>query len=332
MTTAPSAPTMQAVVRDTYGSPDVLRFETIARPTPGPDEVLVRVRASSLNRADRYRLEGIPAPIRLVSGLFKPRTRGLGMDFAGDVAAVGGRVTDLKPGDAVYGDASFGEMWAEYGCVSASQVAPMPSNLTCEQAAAVPLSGTTALQGLRDFGRVTPGQSVLINGATGAVGTFAVQIARALGADVTAVCSQRNLQLVRELGAEHVIAYETEDYTACGRQFDVLFDVILNHTLRESCRVLKPGGVYLPVGGPEGRWLGPVAPLMAAMLQAPLVRPRVASFTAEANRADLEALTALIEAGAVTPAIDRTFPLAEIADAMRYLVDGHPPSKVVISM
>jgi NADPH:quinone reductase-like Zn-dependent oxidoreductase len=323
---------MKAVVRDAYGPPDVLKVEETDRPVPGDHEVLLRVRASSLNRGDRYVMEGIPFPFRLALGLFRPKQRGLGMDFAGEVEEVGSRVTDLRPGDAVYGQQDLGRTWAEYVCVPASLVAPKPSNLTYEQAAAVPVSAFTALQGLRDHGGVEAGRTVLINGATGAVGTFAVQIAKALGAEVTGVCSERNVELVRSLGADHVIPYETEDFTACGRQFDVLFDVVGNRPLRACRRVLQPKGTFLPVGGPAGRWLGPLVSLMAARFQAPFVSQRVVLFTGTPNRPDLLVLTELIESGKVTPAIDRQFELTEIVEAMRYLIEGRPASKVVITV
>lgn len=325
---------MKAIVRDAYGSPDVLRLEEIDRPVPGDDEVLLRVRASSLNRADRYMLQGTPMPMRLMLGLLGPKKRGLGMDFAGDVVEVGRGVTDVQPGDAVYGQVDLGETWAEYACVPAAVVAPKPSNLTYEQAGAIPVSAFTALQGLRDKGRIGAGHRVLINGATGAVGTFAVQIARALGAaEVTGVCSERNLELVRSLGADHVIPYEAEDFLACGRTFDLLFDVVGNRPLRACCGVLEPEGTYLLVGAPEGgRWLGPIGTLMAVQLAAPFVKQRVKSFVGKSSRPDSLTLTEWIESGQLTPAIDRQFPLADTADALRYLVEGRPASKVVISV
>ncbi len=323
---------MRAIVRDAYGPPDVLRVEEIARPVPRDDEVLLRVRASSLNRGDRYLMQGRPAPIRLMSGLFSPSKRGMGMDFAGDVVEIGSGVSEVRIGQAVYGQLDFGEIWAEYACVPASLVAPKPHNLTYEQAAAIPISGLTALQGLRNQGRVGPGQSVLINGSTGAVGTFAVQIAKALGAEVTAVCSERNVGLVRSLGADHVIPYETEDFTACERRFDVMFDVVGNRSLSQCRRVLKAKGTLVPVGGPEEGLLGAMGPLLAVLIQAPFISQRVTPFVATADRSDLLTLSEWIEAGIVAPAIDRQFPMAEIAEAMNYLMHGRPPSKVVISV
>jgi NADPH:quinone reductase-like Zn-dependent oxidoreductase len=326
--------TMKAIVRDAYGRADVLKFEDVARPVPTADEVLVRVRASSLNRADRYVLQGKPMLMRLMTGLFGPKKRGQGMDFAGDVEGVGASVTDVRPGEAVYGQVDLGETWAEYSCVPAALVAPKPANLDYEQAGAVPVSAFTSLQGLRDQGGVGPDTTVLINGATGAVGTFAVQIARALGAgEVWAVCGERNAAMVRSLGADHVIPYEREDYLACGRTFDVMFDVIGNRSLRENCAILQPDGIFVPVGAPEGgSLLGPVPHLIATSMLAPFVKPAVKSFVGTPNRPDLLTLTEMIEAGKVTPAIDRSFQLADTADAMRYLMEGRPPGKVVITV
>jgi len=208
---------MRAIVRDCYGGPEVLKLEHIELPVPGPNEVLVRVRASSLNRADRYILQGTPMPLRFMTGLWRPRKRGVGMDFSGVVEAVGDKVSDSKAGDEVFGQVDNGELWAEFARVPAALVAPKPPSLSHPQAASIPLSGLTALQGLRDAGRVEAGQRVLVNGSTGAVGTFAVQIAKALGAEVTAVCSERNFDLVRSLGASQLFAYDKEDFTGCGQ-------------------------------------------------------------------------------------------------------------------
>ena len=314
---------VKAIVRDTYGSTDVLRLEEIDRPIPGDDEVLIRIRASSLNRADRYTLEGVPAPIRLFSGLFRPKKRGLGMDYAGDVEEVGSQVTDYKPGDAVYGEADR-EVWAEYACVPMRLASRMPSNLTYEQAAPPPPPPPTPLQGLRDFGRLEAGQEVLINGATGAVGPFAVQVAKALGARVTAVCGQRNVELVRSLDADYVIPYETEDFTSRDDSFDIVFDVIGNHRPRACRRIMKDKGIFVVVGGPEGRWLGPISSLLGAIAQAPFISQQVVTYTATPNRADLEVLTEMIESGKITPVIDRSFRLEEVAEALRYLVEAPP--------
>ena len=288
------------------------------------------MRASSLNRADRYVIEGIPLPMRLMLGLFRPRQRQLGMDFSGEVLQLGSRVTDFRVGDAVYGQQDLGKAWAEYVCVPASVVAPKPENLSHVQAAAVPLAGLTALQGLRDAAELKPGQSILINGATGAVGTFAVQIAKALGAEVAAVCGARNVALVEQLGADVVIPYETEDFLACGRTFDVIFDIVGNRSLLACRKVMKRKATFVPVGGPSGFWFGPVWALLSANVLGLFLSQRVRSFVGTPNRADLVELAALIESGDVTPAVDREFELAELPEAMRYLVHGRPNAKVAI--
>ena len=325
---------MRAIVRDVYGSPDVLKLEEVDRPAPKDDEVLVRMRASAVNRGDRYTLLGTPALLRLATGLFSLRKRGMGMDFAGVVEEVGAKVAGVAVGDEVYGQVDFGETWAEYACVPAKLVAPKPRNATFEQAGAVGAAGMTALQGLRDQGHVGRGTRVLINGATGAVGSFAVPIAKALGAErVVAVCSQRNLEFVTARGADRAIPYETEDFVQCGETFDVLFDVVGARTLRESCCVLEPKGIYVSVGGPEGGgFLGPAGPLVKKVLASPFVSQRFKSYVSATNRADLEVLTKWIESGSLTPAVDRTFDLADAAEAMRYAAEGHPASRVVITM
>ncbi len=323
---------MKAIIRESYGSADVLQLVDTDRPNPHDDEVLIRVRGSSINRGDRYVMQGSPLPMRAMLGLFGPRQPGLGMDFSGEVVEVGSAVTNVNPGDAVYGQVDLGQTWAEYACVPANLVAPKPSNLTREQAGAVAASAFTALQGLRDQGHVQAGTRVLINGSTGAVGTFAVQIARALGAgEITAVCSERNRDLVLSLGADTVIPYETEDYLACGRTFDVMFDVVGNHSLRANARLLEPDGIYVSVGAPEGGFvLGPLLPLMAVHVFAPFVTPRVGTFTGTPNRPDLLVLTEMIEAGQLTPSIDRTFDLADTAEAMRFQIEDRPAGKVAI--
>jgi len=325
---------MKAIVRDEYGAPEVLKLEEVNRPVPKDDEVLVRVRASSLNRADLYGIQGFPMLLRLAMGLFKPRVRGVGLDFAGDIVEVGALVDDLQPGEPIYGQASVGQTWAEYVCVPASLTAPKPKTLSYEQAAAVPLSALTALQGLRNQGQVTEGTSALINGATGAVGTFAVQIAKALGArEVTAVCSERNVELVRSLGADHVIPYESEDLLACDRKFDLFFDGVGNRPLRACLGLLNATGIFVASGAPDtGRWLGPVKRTLSVLTQAVFVPQKVKVFVGTPNQADLLTLTELIESGKVTPAIDRVFPLEETPDAVRYLIEGRPSSKVVLKV
>lgn len=323
---------MKAIVRESYGAPDVLKLAEIPRPIPVSGEVLVQVRASSLNRGDRYFMQGEPMIARIATGLRRPKKRGLGMDFAGDVVAVDDGVTEVSVGDAVFGQVDFGEFWAEYACAPASLTAPMPSNLSYEAAATVPVSGLTALQGLRDHGAVQPGQEVLINGATGAVGTFAVQVATALGAKVTAVCGARNIDMVRSLGAAEVIPYETDDFTTCGRKFDLLFDVVGNRSLGALRQVLHPKGTLVVVGGPDGRWLGPASTILSRMLLSPFVSQRVVTFAGTPNRADMLTLAAMLDEGAIKAVIDRQFELEEAADAMRYLIDGRPSSKVGITV
>ena len=325
---------MRAIVRDAYGSPDVLKLEDIGRPVPKDDEVLVRVRASAVNRGDRYTLLGTPALLRLATGLFSPKKRGMGMDFAGVVEETGSQVSDVSVGDEIYGQVDFGETWAEYACVPAKLTAPKPRNATFEQAGAVGVAGMTALQGLRNQGRVGPGTKVLINGATGAVGSFAVPIAKVLGAErVVATCSQRNLEFVMARGADRAIPYETEDFLECGETFDVLFDVVGARPLRESCRVLEPKGTYVSVGGPEGGgFLGPAGPLLKKVLASPFVSQKFKSYVSSPNRDDLTVIAEWIEAGKLTPAVDRTFDLADAAEAMRYAAEGHPASRVVITM
>lgn len=324
---------MRAIVRDRYGPGEqVLQLVDLPRPSPAADEVLVRVRATSLNRGDRYTVEGIPLPFRMMLGPFRPRARQLGMDFAGDVVEIGASVQDVAVGDAVYGQQDLGSTWAEYASIPASLVAPKPTDLTYVEAAAVPVSAFTALQGLRDAGGLQPGQRVLLNGSTGAVGTFAVQIARALGAEVTAVCSERHLDLVRDLGADTVIPNERQDFLEAGGTFDVVFDIVGNHGLLAYRRIMAPGGTFVPVGGPSGFWLGPAGHLLRTQLLRPFVRQRVRSFVGTPNRPDLLALTELIEAGKLRPSIERVFELAELPEAMRYLVHGRPGAKVAIEV
>ncbi len=334
---------MRAIVREAYGGTSVLRYEDRLKPEPKADEVCIRVRASSLNRADVYRLSGRPLPIRIVTGFWGPRVRGLGMDIAGEVVAVGSAVHSFRPGDAVVGEASMGETWADYACVRADALAPMVRAEAAESfsstdfvaAATLPIAGITALQGLRDYGRLKAGQSELINGATGAVGTFAVQVAKALGAEVTGVCRSVNRQRVRDLGADHVIAYDEEDFTECSNlagSFDVLFDGIMERPLRPSCRVLKKKGTYVAVGGPSGRWLGPIIPLLAALVQAPFVSQRVVSFTALVKSDDMATLEQWRANGVIRAAIDRVFDFAQIPEALEYQLHGRPWGKVAIRM
>ena len=323
------ATTMKAIVRTCYGKADVLRFEDVAKPTPGDDEVLVEVRAAAVNPLDWHYMTGTPYIMRLNSGLGRPKSDRLGVDFAGIVAAVGPAVTRFKPGDEVLGS-RFGA-FAEYAVLAEDRaLVPKPARLSFEQAAAVPVAAITALQGLRDKGHVKAGDKVLINGASGGVGTFAVQIAKALGAEVTGVCSTRNVELVRSLGADHVIDYKHEDFTRGDRRYDVIIDNVGNHPLRAVRRVLEPDGTYVRIGGPkDDPWLGPVLGFLKAPLMSQVSSQQFAVLLAEMNAADLSVLNSMIEAGQVTPVIDRTYPLQDIPAAIAYLETQRARGKVV---
>lgn len=322
---------MKAIVQHGYGTTDVLRLQDVEVPQIGPDEVLVRVRAAALNHSDWFLLTGVPYAVRLAYGLRTPRSAVPGRDVAGHVEAVGANVTRFGPGDEVYAEVDTGS-FAEYTRVPANLLAFKPTNLTFEQAAAVPEAANTALQGLRDQARVRPGQRVLINGASGGVGTFAVQIATAFGAEVTGVCSTRNLDLVRSIGADHVIDYTREDFTTAGRRYDVIFDLVGNHSLTDCRRALNRKGTLVLASGAGGRWFGPLGRILRAVLLAPFVSQSLRPFTARRSGNDLTALTKLIEAGKVTPVIDRTYVLSEVPAALRYLGKEHPQAKVVISV
>ena len=321
---------MRAVVRDTYGTPDVLELQEIEKPDLADDGVLVRVHAASINAADWYALTGTPYVGRgLQIGLRKPKERRLGVDFAGTVEAVGRDVAEFSPGDEVFGGRT-GAL-AEYVCVR-NAVAPKPANLTFEEAAAVPVAAITALQGLRDKGQLQPGQKVLINGASGGVGTFAVQIAKALGAEVTADCSTRNVDLVRSLGADHVIDYTREDFTRSDRHYDLMLDVAGSRSWSECKRVLEPQATLVVVGAQRGsRLLGPLSHIAKVRLAALRSSRKVVFFIAKLNKPDLAVLRELLEAGKVAPVIDRRYELSESADAFRYLGPGHARGKIVIS-
>ncbi|MDQ5853764.1 MAG: NAD(P)-dependent alcohol dehydrogenase [Chloroflexota bacterium] len=321
---------MKAIVRHKYGSPDNLELKEIARAVVDDDRVLVRVRAASANPYDWHVLRGLPYIVRMQEGLRKPRTQVLGVDVAGHVEAVGKHVTEFQPGDAVFGHR--GGAFAEYVCGREHNFVLKPANLTFEQAAAVPVAGFTALQGLRDKGRLQPGQRVLINGASGGVGTFAVQIAKALGAEVTGVCSTRNVDLVRSIGADQVIDYTREDFTRCGQRYDLILDVAGNRSLSAYRRVLASNGTLVLVGAPEGRWLGPLARLLKARMLSRFVSQRMLWFLAQHSKADLVMLKELIEAGNVTPVVDRIYPLRETPEAIRYLEAGHARGKVIITV
>jgi len=323
---------MKAIVQDTYGPPEVLELQEIDRPQIADDEVLVRVRAAGVDRGVWHLMTGLPYPIRLAGyGLRAPKTTTPGMDLAGVVEAVGADVTGFRPGDEVFGIGKGA--FADYATAPASKLAPKPANLSFDQAAAVGISGLTALQGLRDSAGVQPGQRVLILGASGGVGSFAVQVAKALGAEVTGVCSTAKVEMVRALGADHVIDYTREEIAANGEQYDVILDTGGNRTLAELRRALTSSGTLVIVGGETGgRWLGGFDRSLRAPLMSPFVGQQLKALTCSENQADLIVLKELIEAGRIQPAIDRTFPLAETAEAIRYLADGSARGKVVITV
>jgi NADPH:quinone reductase-like Zn-dependent oxidoreductase len=321
---------MKAIVRDAYGSPEVLQLGEIEKPELPDDRVLVRVRAASLARGDWCGLTGLYIG-RAEMGLRKPKSRLVGGDFAGTIEAVGQDVTEFQPGDEVFG-ARSGAL-AEYACARTSSIALKPAQVTFEEAAAVPTSAITALQGLRDKGQLRSGQKVLINGASGGVGTFAVQIAKALGAEVTAVCSTRNVDLVRSLGADHVVDYNRDDFTKSDQRYDLMFDNAGSRSWRDYKRVLEPQAKVVLVGGQMGGpVLGPLGHVLKSKLAALFGSRKAVFFVAKFNRDDMEVLRELLETGKVTPVIDRRYDLSEVADAFRYLGEGHAQGKVVVSL
>ncbi|MEV0756661.1 NAD(P)-dependent alcohol dehydrogenase [Streptosporangium sp. NPDC050280] len=322
---------MKAIIRERYGSSDVLRLDEIDKPVPGDDEVLVRVRAASVTHGDLVTITGMPYLGRLAFGLPRPKQKVPGRDIAGEVEAVGRNVTRLRPGDEVYAEVNGGG-FAEYVRVPGDLACPKPANLTFEQAAAVPLSGNTALQGLRDRGEIKAGQKVLINGASGGVGTFAVQIAASFGAEVTGVCSTRNMELVRSLGADHVVDYTREDFSRSGRRYDLIFDLAGNHSLSDCRRALSPGGTLVLSSSKGGRWFGPMGRTMRALVLAPFVRQNLRAYMATRSRENLADLKELIESGRITPAIERTYPLSELPEAMRYFSEEHARAKIIITV
>jgi NADPH:quinone reductase-like Zn-dependent oxidoreductase len=323
---------LKAITYHRYGAPEVLQFQEVDDPVVGDDEVLVRVRAASANPRDWHFMRGLPAFMRLQFGLRGPRHGGLGSDIAGQVEAAGAKVTRFRPGDEVYADVVMGG-FAEYVAVAEDKVAPKPANLTFEQAAAVPLAAVTALQGLRDHGRVQPGQQVLVIGAAGGVGTFAVQLAKWLGAEVTGVCGTGKADLVRSLGADHVVDYTREDVTRGDRRYDVVFQLAGTQSPSDLRRALTPRGtLLLSSGESDGRLIGPVDRIIKALLLAPFVRQRLVPFEAKQSSEDLQLITTLIEAGKITPVIDRTYPLSDTPEAIRYLEQGHARGKVVITV
>jgi NADPH:quinone reductase-like Zn-dependent oxidoreductase len=327
---------MKAIRYDRYSPPDVLELRDVGMPALGGDEVLVRVRAASVNPLDWHFVRGTPHLVRMVAGLSRPRASasGLGADMAGSVEAAGKDVTEFRPGDEVFGGLEGRGTLAEYISIRQDAVVlKKPANLTFEQAAAVPVAAFTALQALRDKGQVQPGQRVLVNGASGGVVTFAVQLAKAFGAEVTGVCSTANMEMVASIGADQVVDYTREDFTRAGRRYDLLVDIAGNRTLSQTRRVLVPKGVLVAVGGPnKGRWIGPLGRSVRMALLSPAVSERMVFFLAHQNKGDLAVLRELVEAGKVTPVIDRTYPLSEVAEAICYLEKGHARGKVVITV
>jgi NADPH:quinone reductase-like Zn-dependent oxidoreductase len=323
---------MKVAVRDTYGSPDVVELREIEKPVPGDDEVLVRVRAASLNLLDWYEVTGTPYIGRPQMGWRRPKDNRLGVDFAGHVEAVGSNVTRFQSGDEVFGGRNGA--FAEYVCVRADRAVVLkPANVTFEQAAAVPVAAITALQGLRDKGNLQSGQRVLINGASGGVGTFAVQIANALGAEVTAVCSTNNVETLGSIGCNHVIDYTKEDFTRGDRRYDLLLDVAGNRSWSDCRRVLNSGADVVIVGGPKAnRLLGPLGHIVRLRLGALARSHKVVFFIAKFNQPDMGTLSDFLEAGKVTPVIDRRYHLSEIGDALRYLGEGHARGKIVVKI
>jgi NADPH:quinone reductase-like Zn-dependent oxidoreductase len=316
---------MKAIVQNDYGSPDVLELVEIAQPAMKDNEVLVRVKAVSINAGDVFAMRGNPWMIRLTAGFPKPKNHILGMDMAGVVEAAGPSVTQFRPGDEVY--AACSGALADYVSVAEDKVAFKPANLTFEQAAAIPTGAITALKGLRDVGKLQPGQKVLINGASGGVGTFAVQIAKALGAEVTGVCSTRNLDLVRSLGADDVVDYTRKDFTQNGRRYDLILDNVASHSFSEMMRVLTPQGLVVPNSGHAG-----MGYVFKAFLLSPFLRQLGSMYLAVPNGKDLAQLKGWIEGGKVKPVVDRTYPLGEAPEAFRYLEKEHARGKVVITI
>jgi len=321
---------MKAIVQTRYGSPDVLQLKDVDEPAVGDDQVLIRVQAAAVNIGDWHLLRGVPYVIRLVAGLRRPRREIPGLDIAGQVESVGQNVRQFRPGDEVFGWCKGA--FAEYACAGENDLLPKPANLTPEESAAVGDSAFTALAAVRDQGQVQPGHEVLINGASGGVGTFAVQIAKSFGANVTGVCSTRNLDTVRSLGADQLIDYTTEDFAQTGHRYDVMLDLVGTRSLSDCRRALTPRGTYVVVGVKDmGRWLG-LGRQIKALLLSPFVRQRMRVFVVRHNSDDLAVLKQLVEAGKVAPVIDRRFALSDVPDALQYQGEGHARGKIVIAV
>jgi NADPH:quinone reductase-like Zn-dependent oxidoreductase len=322
---------MKAIAYRCYGSPDVLEFADVEKPTPADDEVLVKVHAASVNPLDWHYMRGSPYIMRFGTGVGAPDRTSMGVDFAGTVEAVGKNVKQFKPGDEVFGGKNGA--FAEYVTVRDDRALVLkPANLTFEQAASVPIAAITALQALRDKGQLKPGQKVLINGASGGVGTFAVQIAKSFGAEVTGVCSTRNLEMVRSIGADHVIDYTQEDYTEKEQRYDLIIDNVGNHSLSSNRQVLNPEGIFVIIGGAKGNWFAPLMNPVKALMYSPFVGQEFVMLLAKMRKDDLAVLGELMQAGKVTPVIDRRYPLSEVPAAMRYSEEGHARGKIIIAM
>jgi len=326
-----NAETMRAIVYHCYGSPDVLAYEDIEKPMPADNEVLVKVHAASVNPLDWHYMRGSPSLMRLMSGLGKPNSTRLGVDFAGTVEAVGKSVKKFKPGDQVFGGKNGA--FADYLVIAEDRaLAHIPPNITLEQAATVPIAAISALQALRDKGHLKAGQSVLINGASGGVGTFAVQIARSFGTEVTGVCSARNAEMVRSIGANHVIDYTRENFTESKKRYDLIIDNVGNHSLLKYRDALKPGGTLVMLGGSSDGFITPLVNPLKALFLSPFVSQNFAMFMAQMNAEDLATLAELMQSGDITPVIDRRYPLQEVADAIRYSEEGHARGKILVTM
>jgi NADPH:quinone reductase-like Zn-dependent oxidoreductase len=328
-------PHMKAVIYTDYGSPDVLQIRDIKKPVPNDDQILIKVRAASINPLDWHFMEGTPYIMRMMGvGLRKPKSPRVGVDVAGEVEAVGKNVTQFKPGDEVFGGKNGA--FSEYVCArAAGAIVLKPASLTFEQAASIPIAGLTALQAIRDKGKVQPGQKVLINGSSGGVGTFAVQIAKSFGAEVTGVCSTRNLDLVRQLGADHVVDYTKEDFTNGAERYDVIIDNVGTQPLSGFRRALKPNGILVMIGGGgpnDGGLIGPMGRPIKAMLLSPFTSQKMGMMMADLTKQDLTALGDMMQSGKVKAVIDRTYPLSQIAEALRYLEAGHARGKVIITV
>jgi NADPH:quinone reductase-like Zn-dependent oxidoreductase len=321
---------MKAVVYHSYGSPEVLQYEEIEKPAPRDDEVLLRVRAASVNPMDWHFMRGEPYLMRIATGLRKPKITRLGADVAGQVEAVGRNVTQFQPGDLVFGGCRGA--FAEYVCAPESALAIKPDHVTFEQAASAGVAALTALQALRDKGHIQPGQKVLINGAAGGVGTFAVQLAKCFGAQVTGVCSTQNVDMVRSIGADRVVDYTREDFTRSAERYDLLVDNVGNHSLSTCRRVLNPQGRYVMVGAQGGRWIGPLPRMVQALLWSRLGSQKLVMILAQRSPADLALLRDFLADGKITPVIDKRYKLSEVAEAIHYLEAGHARGKVVISV